>query len=221
MLAGPAGSLPLSVVLGRLGGRHALEVVAGLVVLPSVPLTLAGGDHGDFVGARAAILALQLDPLGARFVVDTPPLLGAPPAPVLRSIASSDPVGEQRQGQALPSAHQLLQRAEAGALAIRDVFGGTQFPAAHLNPSCGKQRRECTEVSADGHLLNVICSDKDVMQVIANCPIERKCPFYFHNAKICLDGGRDTFMKMIRLHSYNFGGNKVNEAIFLFTYSIS
>lgn len=135
MLAGPAGSLPLSVVLGGLGRRHALEVMAGLVVLPSVPLTLAGGDHGDFVGARAAILALQLDPLGARFVVDTPPLLGAPPAPVLRSIASSDPVGEQRQGQALPSAHQLLQRAEAGALAIRDVFGGTQFPATHLNPS--------------------------------------------------------------------------------------
>lgn len=135
MLAGPAGSLPLSVVLAWLGRRHALEVMAGLVVLPSVPLTLAGGDHSDFVGARAAILALQLDPLGARFVVDTPPLLGASPAPVLGSIASPDPVGEQRQGQALPSAHQLLQGAEAGALAIRDVFGGTQFPATHLNPS--------------------------------------------------------------------------------------
>lgn len=146
MLAGPAGSLPLSVVLARLGGgRHALEVMAGLVVLPSVPLALAGGDHGDFVGARAAILALQLDPLGARLVVDTPPLLGAPPAPVLGAIAAPDPVGEQRQGQALPSAHQLLQGAEAGALAIGDVFGGAQLPATHLNPSCRKQERKCAE----------------------------------------------------------------------------
>lgn len=135
MLAGFAGSFPLSVMLGWLGRRHALEVMTGLIVLPSVPLALAGGDHGDFVGARAAILALQLDPLGTRFVIDTPPLLRAPPAPVLCSIASSDPVGEQRQGQALTRAHQLLQRTDAGALAIRDVLGGTQFPATHLNPS--------------------------------------------------------------------------------------
>lgn len=135
MLAGPAGSLALPVVRAGLGRGHALEVVAGLVVLPRVPLALAGGDHGDLVGARAAILALQLDPLGARLVVDTPPLLGAPPAPVLGPVASPDPVGQQRQGQALPRAHQLLQGAEAGALAIGDVLGGTQFPATHLNPS--------------------------------------------------------------------------------------
>lgn len=106
MLAGFAGSLPLSVVLlSGFGGRHALEVVAGLVVLAGVPLALAGRDHRDFVGACAAILALQLDSLGARLVVDTPPLLGAPSAPVLCSIASPDPVGEHRQGQALARAH--------------------------------------------------------------------------------------------------------------------
>lgn len=133
MPAGFAGSLPLSVMLGGLGRRHALEVVAGLVVLPRVPLALAGRDHRDFVGACATVLALQLDPLSARLVVDTPPLLGAPPAPVLRSVASPDPVGEHRQGQALASAHQLLQRADAGALAIGNVFGGPQFPATHLN----------------------------------------------------------------------------------------
>lgn len=118
MLARLAGSLPLSVVLGGLGGRHALEVVAGLVVLAGVPLALAGRDHGDFVGACAAVLALQLDSLGARLVVDAPPLLGAPPAPVLGSVASSDPVGKHRQGQALARAHQLLERADAGALAV-------------------------------------------------------------------------------------------------------
>lgn len=94
MLAGFAGSFPLSVMWGWLGRRHALEVMTGLIVLPCVSLALAGGDHCDFVGARAAILALQLDSLGARFVIDTPPLLGAPSAPVLCSIASSDPVGE-------------------------------------------------------------------------------------------------------------------------------
>lgn len=135
MLAGFAGSFPLSVMLGWLCRRHALEVVTGLIVLPSVPLALAGGDHCDFVGARAAILALQLDSLGTCLVIDTPPLLRAPPTPVLCSIASSDPVGEHWQGQALASTHQLLQRANAGALAVRDVFGGTQFPATHLNTS--------------------------------------------------------------------------------------
>lgn len=118
MLAGFAGSLPLSVVLGGLGGRHAFKVVAGLVVLPGVPLALARRDHSDFVGACAAVLTLQLDSLGACLVIDTPPLLGAPSAPVLCSIASSDPVGKHRQGQALASAHQLLQRADAGALAV-------------------------------------------------------------------------------------------------------
>lgn len=135
MLAGFAGSLPLSVMLGWLGRRHALKVVAGFIVLPGIPLALAGSDHRDFVGARAAILALQLDSLGTCLVVDTPPLLGAPPAPVLGSIASSNPVREHRKGQALARTHQLLQRADAGALAIRDVFGGPQFPATHLNPT--------------------------------------------------------------------------------------
>lgn len=141
MLAGFAGSFPLSVMLGWLGRRHALEVMTGLIVLPRVPLALAGGDHRDFVGARAAILALQLDSLGTRFVIDTPPLLGAPSAPVLCSIASSDPIGEHRQGQAFASAHQLLQGADASALAVRDVFGGTQFPATYLNSSCRKQEK--------------------------------------------------------------------------------
>lgn len=135
MLAGFAGSFPLSVMLGWLGRRHALEVMTGFIVLPSVPLALAGSDHGDLVGTCAAILALQLDSLGTCFVIDTPPLLGAPPAPVLCSIASTDPVGEHRKGQALTSTYQLLQRADAGALAIRNIFGGTQFPATHLNPS--------------------------------------------------------------------------------------
>lgn len=147
MLAGFAGSFSLSVMLGWLGRRHALKVMTGLIVLPSVPLALAGGDHRDFVGARAAILALQLDSLGARFVVDTPPLLGAPPAPVLGSVASANPVGKHRQRQALTSTDQLLQGADAGALAIRDILGGTQFPAAHLNPSVPIQS-SITEVPA-------------------------------------------------------------------------
>lgn len=147
MLAGFAGSFPFSVMLGWLGRRRALKVVTGFIVLPSVPLALAGGDHRDLVRARASILALQLDSLGPSFVVDTPPFLGAPPAPVLCSIASSDPVGQHRQGQALTSAHQLLQGADAGALAIRYVFGRTELPTTHLNPSVPIQS-SVTEVPA-------------------------------------------------------------------------
>lgn len=104
-------------------------------MLSSVPLALTGGDHRDFIGACTSILTLQLDSLGSRFVVDTPPFLGTPPAPVLFSITSSDPVREHWKGQALTSANQLLQRADTGTLTIRDVFGGTQFPTTHLNPS--------------------------------------------------------------------------------------
>lgn len=139
VLAGFACSFPLSVMLGWLGRRHALKVVTGLIVLPGVPLALAGSDHRDFVGACAAILALQLDSLGACFVINTPPLLGAPPAPVFCSIPSSNPVRKHWQRQAFSSTHQLLQRADAGALAIRDVFGGTKFPATHLNPTVSIQ----------------------------------------------------------------------------------
>lgn len=189
MLAGFAGSFPLSVMLGWLGRRHALKVMTGLIVLPSVPLALAGGDHRDFVGARAAILALQLDSLGARFVVDTPPLLGAPPAPVLGSVASANPVGEHRQRQALTSTDQLLQGADAGALAIRDILGGTQFPAAHLNPSCRKQKRKCIRGKKQTDIsFQVICNDKNNMLMLANCQLG--------------SGHRDTFMDIFRLHGY-------------------
>lgn len=135
VFAGFAGSLPLSVMRGWFGRRHALKVLTGLIVLSSVPLALTGSDHRDFVGARASILTLQLYSLGSRLVIDTPPFLGTPPAPVLCSIAPSDPIGEHWKRQALTSTNQLLQRADAGTLAIRDVLGGTQLPTTHLNPS--------------------------------------------------------------------------------------
>lgn len=126
--------------------RGSLKVVAGLIVLPGVAFTLAGCDHSYFVGSYTSILALQLDPLGASFVVDASPLLRAPPAPVLGSVASSNPVGEQWQREAFTSTHQLLQGVDAGALAIWNVLGGSQLPAADLNPICRVHRRTDTEI---------------------------------------------------------------------------
>lgn len=118
MFAGFTGSFSLFVMLDGLCLRGSLKVVAGLIVLPGVAFTLAGRDHSYFVGSYTSILALQLDPLGASFVVDASPLLRAPPAPVLGSVTSSNPVGEQRQRDAFTSTHQLLQGVDAGALAI-------------------------------------------------------------------------------------------------------
>lgn len=118
MFAGFTGSFPLFVVLDRFCLRGSLKVVAGLIVLPGVSLALAGRDHGYFVGSYTSILTLKLDPLGASFVIDTSPLLRAPPAPVLGSITSSNPVGKQWQREAFTSAHQLLQWIDAGALPI-------------------------------------------------------------------------------------------------------
>lgn len=118
MFAGFTGSFSLFVMLDGLCLRGSLKVVAGLIVLPGVALALAGRDHSYFVGSYTSILALQLDPLGASFVVDASPLLRAPPAPVLGSVPSSNPVGEQRQREAFTSTHQLLQGVDAGTLAV-------------------------------------------------------------------------------------------------------
>lgn len=133
-------------MLDRFCLRGSLKVVAGLIVLPGVSLALAGCDHSYFVGSYTSILALKLDPLGASFVIDTSPLLRAPPAPVLGSITSSNPVGEQWQREAFTSTHQLLQRIDAGALAIWNVLGGSQFPTANLNTICRMHRIINTEI---------------------------------------------------------------------------
>ena len=118
MFAGFTGSFPLFVMLDRFCLRGSLKVVAGLIVLPGVSLALAGRDHSYFVGSYTSILALKLDPLGASFVIDTSPLLRAPPAPVLGSITSSNPVGKQWQRETFTSTHQLLEWIDAGALTI-------------------------------------------------------------------------------------------------------
>ncbi len=116
-----------------------LELVARLVVLPRVPLALAGGDHSDFVCSRAAVLALQLDALGAGLVVDAPPVLVAAPAtPELPAIGAADPVLEHLSWETLASAHQFLDGVDAGAVAIGDILCGPQLSASNLASFCGK-----------------------------------------------------------------------------------
>lgn len=61
LLARPPLALGLVLVLvQQLWRQHGRlhQLAGGLVVLPGVPLALAGGDHGDLVGPRAAVLAL-------------------------------------------------------------------------------------------------------------------------------------------------------------------
>uniref|UniRef100_A0A3Q3E4N4 Uncharacterized protein n=1 Tax=Labrus bergylta TaxID=56723 RepID=A0A3Q3E4N4_9LABR len=100
-----------------------LELAPGLVVLPRVPLALAGRDHGDFVRSRAAVLALQLDALRAGLVVDAPPVLAAAPAtPGLPAVGTADPVLKHLSRKTLAGAHQLLDGVDAGAVAVRDVL---------------------------------------------------------------------------------------------------
>lgn len=102
-------------------------------MLSGVALTLAGGHHSDLVGPSAAVLALEPDPLSPGPVNDATPLLGVAAAPVPPGVTPTpDPVGQQVGRQTLPSTHQLLDGVDTGALAIRDVLGGPQLPAAHL-----------------------------------------------------------------------------------------
>lgn len=118
-----------------------LELVARLVVLPRVPLALAGGDHGDFVRSRAVILALQLDALGAGLVVDAPPIVVAAPAtPQLPAVGAADPVLKHLSWETLTSAHQLLDGVDAGAVAVGDVLSRPQLSAPDLASLCGKKR---------------------------------------------------------------------------------
>lgn len=107
-------------------------------MLSGVPLALAGGDYRDFVRSSAAILALQLDALGAGLVVDTPPVLVASPAtPELFTVGPADPVLKHLSWEAFTCAHQLLDGIDAGAVAIRDVFSGPQLSASDLSAFCG------------------------------------------------------------------------------------
>lgn len=132
----PQPSLALGLVFVqelRRRQSHLLELVARFIVLPRVPLALAGGDHGDLVRSRAAVLALQLDALGAGLVVDAPPVLAAAPAsPQLPSIGAADPILKHMSGETLAGAHQLLDGVDAGAVAIRDVFSRPQLSASDL-----------------------------------------------------------------------------------------
>lgn len=110
----------------------------GLVVLPRVPLAPAGGDHRDLVRPRAAVLALQPDALGAGLVVHAPPVVVAAPAsPELPAVGAADPVVEHLGREALAGAHQLLDGVDAGAVAVGDVLGGPELPAADLTAICG------------------------------------------------------------------------------------
>uniref|UniRef100_A0A3B4BLJ5 Uncharacterized protein n=1 Tax=Periophthalmus magnuspinnatus TaxID=409849 RepID=A0A3B4BLJ5_9GOBI len=106
------------------------------------PLALTGGYHSDLVRARASVLALQLDALGAGFVVDTPPVrpptaAAAPLGPQPASRGPSNPVGQELSGETLARTHQLPDGFEAGAVAVRDVLCGPQLPAADLAFVCG------------------------------------------------------------------------------------
>lgn len=64
-------------------------------MLARVFFARAGCDSGDLVGARAAVLALEFNALGACAVSDAAPLLGISSAPV---VTSTDPIGQQVGG---------------------------------------------------------------------------------------------------------------------------
>lgn len=123
--------------------RRLLELVARFVVLAGVPLALAGGDHSDFVRSRAAVLALQLDALGACLVGDAAPVLVAASAtPQLPGVGAADPVLKHLSWETLTGAHQLLDGVDAGAVAVGDVLRGPQLSASDLASFCGKRQEE-------------------------------------------------------------------------------
>lgn len=108
-------------------------LVPWIVLLSGEALALAGGHHVDFIDPGAAVVALQLDPLGPGPVYDAAPVLTVLPAPVsLVETPDPDPVGRQMSWQTLPGTHQLFDGVDAGALTVRDVLCGSEFPAFQL-----------------------------------------------------------------------------------------
>lgn len=119
-----------------------LELVPRLIVLPRVSLALAGSDHGDFVRSSAAVLALQLDTLGAGLVIDAPPVMvTAPSSPEFPAIRPTDPVFEHLSRETLTRTYQFLDGVDAGAVAVRDVLSGPQLSASDLTPIASLLRR--------------------------------------------------------------------------------
>lgn len=151
-------------------GRR-LQLVARLVVLPGVSLALAGGDHGDLVGPRAAVLALQLDALRAGLVVDAPPVLAvATPAPELPTVGAADPVLQHLRRETLAGADQLLDGLDAGAVAVGDVLGRPQLSATDLAPVCGQKDRENHEKQVSNNVL-VDAKAATIVQQVVKIPI--------------------------------------------------
>lgn len=112
-----------------------LRLDSWFVVLPSVSFAFAGGHHCDLVGPGAAILALELNPLGPGLFVHAAPVLGVSPVPELPTV-STDPVGQHLSRKTLSCAHQFFNRVYAGALAIWDVLCGSQLSAADWDFFC-------------------------------------------------------------------------------------
>lgn len=104
-------------------------------MLSCVSFAFAGGHHCDLVGPGAAILTLELNPLGAGLVVHAAPVLTVSAVPELPTI-SADPVGQHLSWKALSCAHQFLNRVYTGALAIGDVLCGSQLSAADWDSFC-------------------------------------------------------------------------------------
>lgn len=122
------------------------QLVAWFVVLPGVSLALAGGDDGNFVCSCAAVLALQLDALGAGLVIDTSPVLAvAPTTPELPAVGAANPVLKHLSWETLTGAHQLFDGVDAGAVAIRDILCWPELSTSDLASICGKTMRSVRE----------------------------------------------------------------------------
>ena len=101
--------------------------------MAAVALTLAGGDHADFVSPSVAVGTLQLNPLGPGVGGDAAVIGGAASPP----FSADDGVGEEVGGHALARANQLPDRLGTSAGSVCDVTRGTQFSAAQLRGTWG------------------------------------------------------------------------------------
>lgn len=109
-----------------------------LVVMASVALALARGDHSDFVRPVGSVRTPELYPLSAGVSGDAAVVGRTAPPP----FSPQNRIWHQVRWKALTGTHQFLHRLDAAARSVGNVARRAQLPAAQFRGSYTAHERK-------------------------------------------------------------------------------